>query len=103
MMRSVDAIRATHPAWHICRVEADERGEDEFFMEGGTFWSEAEARSECARLQQIQTNPAVRYEALVAEATVVYPADETPPWVPDPDRLRRRGYERLDAPDPPAS
>jgi hypothetical protein len=29
-------------------------------------------------------------------ATVVYPADELPPWVDDPDRLKRRGYEISD-------
>jgi hypothetical protein len=79
------------------------RGEDESFLEAGAFWSEEEAQSECERLQGLQTDLTIRYEALMIEATVVHPADESPPWVPDPDRLRRRGYELPEPTDPQAS
>jgi hypothetical protein len=51
----------------------------------------------------LQTDLTIRYEALMIEATVVHPADESPPWVPDPDRLRRRGYELPEPTDPQAS
>jgi hypothetical protein len=99
----MEGVRATHPLWLIHRVEVDERGDDESFLEAGSFWSEEEARSECERLQGLQPDLTIRYEALTIEATVVHPADESPPWVPDPDRLRRRGYELPEPTDPQAS
>lgn len=99
----MEGVRAAHPAWLIQRVEVDERGYDESFLEAGAFWSEEEARSECERLQRLQSDPTTRYEPLMAEGTVVYPADESPPWVPDPDRLRKRGYELPEPTDPQGS
>jgi hypothetical protein len=53
--------------------------------------------AERERLNAMSGGSEVHHEVVTAEATVVYPADELPPWMHDPDRLKRRGYE-----DPPA-
>jgi hypothetical protein len=58
-----------------------------------SFWEKAQALDEADRLNGANTDRDVFYEAIEAEARGVYPADEPPPWVPDPDRLTRRGYE----------
>jgi hypothetical protein len=95
-MSRVKSIRATHPIWQVVRIELDERGEDELFMHGAAFWSEDEALAERDRSRALNQDPDVRFELLESVGEVVYPADEAPPWVNDPDRWRKRGYE-----DPP--
>ena len=95
----MEGVRATHQYWLICRVEVDKRGYDESFLEAGRFWSEEEARSECGRLHRLPSDATIRYEAVMGEATFIYPADESPPWARDPDRLRKRGYEMTEPTD----
>jgi hypothetical protein len=90
---SVEGIRETRPVWTVFRIGQDEHGRDDSFVEIASFWDRAEAVAERERLNGANADVAVYYEVIEAEATVVYPADESPPWVHDPDRLRKRGYE----------
>jgi hypothetical protein len=76
------------------RFERDEEGRDDDCVEVGTFWEESSAVAEQDRLAALEANPAVHYEVVATEATVVYPDDESSPWVSDPDRWKKRGYER---------
>ena len=90
----VDGIRASHPLWIVYRVEEDSDGRTDGVVDCGSFWTEAEAVTERDRLQTATTEERLTYEVIENVATVVYPADEPPPWVADPDRLKRRGYEQ---------
>jgi hypothetical protein len=89
----VEGIRETRPVWTVFRFGQDGHGRTDSAVEIASFWDQAEALAERERLSAANTDVAVSYEVIEAEATVVYPADEPPPWVHDPDRLRRRGYE----------
>jgi hypothetical protein len=57
------------------------------------FWERALAVEERERLTRLNDAAAVHYEVIETTATVVYLDDESPPWVADPDRLKKRGYE----------
>jgi hypothetical protein len=95
-MRMVKAIRAERPTWFVMRMERDEHGTEDGFLEPGFFWHEAEAFAERERLERLNADPEARYVVIDATASVVYPDDESPPWVSDPDRLKKRGYELSD-------
>jgi hypothetical protein len=90
---SVKGIRETRTLWTVMRVEQDEDGRDDGCVRVGSFWEEPLAVAEQQLLEAANSDPTVRHEVIASEPTVVYPADESPPWVPDPDRLKRRGYE----------
>ena len=34
------------------------------------------------------------YVVIESETTVVYPSDESPPWILDPSRFKKRGHTR---------
>jgi hypothetical protein len=93
-MRIVDAIRAERPTWLVMRMERDEQGIEDGFLESGLFWDESQAVAEQERLESLNADPKARYVVIEATASVVYPSDESPPWVSDPERLARRGYEQ---------
>jgi len=86
-------IRATRPLWTVFRMERDEFGQDDGAHEAGRFWTEEEALAEQRRLTKENSDPRSYFIAIEVEATVVYPDDEEPPWVDDPDRLKKRGWE----------
>lgn len=90
----MDAIREARPVWFLMRFERDEFGRDDECAEVGMFWAEARAVDERERLTQLNADAAIHYEIAEATTTVVYPDDESPPWVTDPDRLKKRGYEQ---------
>lgn len=56
-------------------------------------WDEPSARDEASRLNRANDEPSARYDVVQVESRGVYPADESPPWEPDPDRFKSRGYE----------
>ncbi len=85
--------RESHPIWIVARIEQDERGLDDGYVDCGSFWNEADAIAERDRLDAENTDPAARFVVDRNIATAVYPSDELPPWIDDPDRLKRRGYE----------
>ncbi len=87
-------IRYTRPVWLLMRFELDEDGRDDDCVEIGSFWERAEAVAERERLAALVESPSVHYELIETEATGVYPDDESPPWISDPDRWKKRGYER---------
>jgi hypothetical protein len=89
----VEGVRAKHPIWIVGRYERDEDGRTDGYVEVESFWSQEEADRERDRLHALNQNPSAEYVVQEHETTVVYPADEPPPWEPDPDRLRRRGWE----------
>jgi hypothetical protein len=93
-MRMVEAIRAERPTWSVMRMERDEHGTEDGFLESGVFWDESQAVVEQERLERLNADPKSRYVVIEATASVVYPSDESPPWVSDPERLKRRGYEQ---------
>jgi hypothetical protein len=93
-MCGVDGTRETRPMWMVMRFKRDERGIDDNWVQVGSFWNETQALTEQAKLDSLSDDPSVHHEVIRTEATVVYPADESPPWVADPDRLAKRGYER---------
>lgn len=78
------------------RFWKDEDGRDDDAKNVGHFWNEPEAVAEAGRLNESNDDPAVRFEIIEVESSGIYPADENPPWVPDPERLIRRGYEQRD-------
>lgn len=49
--------------------------------------------AERSRLASTNDDADVVYEIVGGTAHGVYPEDESPPWVDDPERLRKRGYE----------
>ena len=79
--------------WEVACVTQDANGFDDGWVECGTFWNEAEAHAERDRLQAANTDTSSRYEVIELISTGIYPDDEHPPWIDDPDRLKRRGYE----------
>jgi hypothetical protein len=78
----------------VTRFWEDADGLTDDAKEIASFWNQREAAAEANRLNHSNTDPAVWYEVIEAEVSGVYPADEKPPWVRDPERLIRRGYER---------
>jgi hypothetical protein len=76
------------------RFWEDENGLTEESRHLGSFWDKAEAVGELDRLRESTDDSSTTYEVIEVDASGVYPADETPPWVHDPDRLHRRGYEQ---------
>ncbi len=90
---SVEGIRETRPLWLVVRFERDDYGLDDNSVDIASFWDRAEALAERDRLESTNIDPTAHHEIIEAEATVVYPSDEAPPWVPDADRLKKRGYE----------
>jgi hypothetical protein len=90
-MRRMEGVRFRKPLWTVIRY-ADGRIDDA--TDVGSFWEEARARDEASRLTQANGDSTVSYEVVEGEASGVYPADENPPWMPDPERLIRRGYEK---------
>jgi len=86
-------VRESHPVWTVARIERDENGLDDGCFECASFWHETEAIAERDRLEAANTDQSSRYVIIQSMATVAYPSDELPPWVEDPDRLSRRGYE----------
>jgi len=96
MMIGVKGIPYRRPEWVVWRFWKDADGVTDDAKDSGRFWDRSEAVAEANRRNDANTDPAVWYEVIESEATGVYPADEKPPWVPDPGRLRRRGYERPD-------
>jgi hypothetical protein len=89
----VKGIRGKHSIWTVARIEIDEHGRDDGFLPVASFWDEDEALADRQRRANAISDPTLRFEVVRAEATAVYPADESPPWAGDPDRLKRRGYE----------
>ena len=90
----MEAVRETRPIWLLMRMERDEFGQDDDCAEVGMFWERAPAVEERDRLTKLNDAPAVHYEIVRATTTIVYPDDESPPWVPDPERWKKRGYEQ---------
>jgi hypothetical protein len=88
------AIRETRPQWLVMRFERDEHGLDDDCKELASFWERPQAIAERERLARLNTNPPAHYEVIEVEVTVAFPDDEPPPWVSDPDRWKKRGYER---------
>jgi hypothetical protein len=93
-MNRVKGISYRRPLWTIMRFWKDADGLIDDADEVGSFWSQDDAVAETNRLNQGNTDPAVSYDVIQAEASGVYPADEEPPWVRDAERLIRRGYEK---------
>jgi hypothetical protein len=93
-MSVMEGIRYRRASWIVWRFWKDDDGRTDDAKVIGGFWNESEAVAEASRLNESNTDPAVWYEVIETEASGVYPADENPPWVPDPERLTRRGYER---------
>jgi hypothetical protein len=89
----MESIRASHPIWEVARVERDDDGRDDGYVACASFWNEADATAERDRLERVNTDESNYFVVVEDIVTVVYPADEEPPWVDDPDRLKRRGYE----------
>jgi hypothetical protein len=85
-------VRVTRPIWTVYRNVRTEYGEDGA-GEFGDFWDEAEAVATRDRLTAENEDDRYRFYVVRAEATVVYPEDEQPPWIDDPDRLKNRGWE----------
>lgn len=86
-------IRYQRPVWTVYRMWTNEAGRVDDARDVGTFWEQGRAESEAARLNHANADTAVEYIVSESEATGYYPADEEPPWVSDPDRWRKRGYE----------
>ena len=95
-MDGVEGIRYRRPQWILTRFWKDDDGRTDDAKHIGYFWSQAEATAEASHLNETNDDPAAWYEVIEVEASGVYPADENPPWVPDLERLTRRGYERRD-------
>jgi hypothetical protein len=93
MMVRVEGIRYRKPVWVVYRFWQNADGIDDDAKDLGLFWDQTGAVEEADRLNRSNTDPAVRYEVLEHEVIGVYPADEKPPWVSDPDRWKKRGYE----------
>ena len=74
-------------------MERDEHGRDDGAYICSEYWSEGGAAGERDRLDAANTDENSYFVVMEDTATVVYPADELPPWVDDRDRLRKRGYE----------
>jgi hypothetical protein len=87
------SIRASHPIWEVARIERDKDGRDDGYVVCGLHWNEADAAVERDRLERENTDDSFYFVVAEETVTVAYPADEHPPWVDDPDRLKRRGYE----------
>jgi hypothetical protein len=77
----------------VMRFAEDTDGRIDDAKDVASFWEEARARDEASRLNQANRDQTVIYEVVEVEASGVYPADEEPPWVPDPERFSSRGYE----------
>jgi hypothetical protein len=90
----MEGIRYRRPLWTVMRFAEDTDGRMDDAKDVASFWEEAPARDEATRLSQTNDDPTVTYEVVEVEATGVYPADEEPPWVRDPERLVRRGHEK---------
>ena len=90
----MEGVPFRRPLWTVLRYaeDADGRIDDQKLV--GSFWEEGRAREEASRLIQASGDPAVGYAVIQGEASGVYPADENPPWIRDPERLTRRGYEK---------
>ena len=93
-MKRVQGIRETRPVWWVMRFERDEHGLADDAKEVARCWNRSEADAERDRLAGANADAAVHYEVIEVEATFVYPEDESPPWISDPDRWKKRGYER---------
>lgn len=89
-------IRFSRPLWTVALIERDKDGRDDGWVECNVFWNEADAIAERDRLAEANTDVSFYYVVSDDMATGVYPADETPPWIQDPDRLKERGYEMSD-------
>jgi hypothetical protein len=96
MMFGMEGIRFRRPTWTVYRIWTDEDGIDDAIKDMGLFWGEENAVEEAARLNEANEDPDIRFEVIEHVTTGIYPADESPPWVPDPERLARRGYESRD-------
>lgn len=94
IMSGVKGIRYRRPRWIVMRFWKDEDGRTDDAKDIGHFWNQPEAVAEANHLNDANDDPAVWFEVIEVEASGIYPADENPPWVPDPERLIRRGYER---------
>jgi hypothetical protein len=90
----VEGIRFRRPCWIVWSFWKDEDGRTDDAKIIGRFWGHSEALAEMNRQNEANTDESAWFEVTETEASGVYPADEKPPWVPDPDRLARRGYER---------
>ena len=86
-------VRYRRAVWEVARLTRDADGFDDDYDACGTFWNQAEANAERDRLQTANTDASSRYEVFQFLITGTYPDDEQPPWIDDPDRLKRRGYE----------
>ena len=89
----VKARRETRPSWSVMRLNRDENGIEDGSLEAGFFWDDSLAETERERLEGLNADPAVRYVVIEAAASVVYPDDESPPWVAGLD-WKKRGYEQ---------
>jgi hypothetical protein len=89
----MESIRASHLHWEVARIERDKDGRDDGYVVCASYWNEADATAERERLDRGNTDESYYFVVVEQLVTVVYPADEQPPWVDDPDRLKRRGYE----------
>jgi len=85
--------RAQRDQWTVFEMERDEDGRDDGAIFIKSYWHESEARSECNRLSAMCVDESRHYVVIKNEVSVVYPSDESPPWVPHPDRLKKRGWE----------
>jgi hypothetical protein len=90
---SVRGIRYQRPVWTVYRMWTNDEGRVDDARDVGKFWEQSRAESAAARLNDANTDPAVEYIVSESEAFGYYPADEEPPWVSDPDRRKKRGYE----------
>jgi hypothetical protein len=92
-MWSVKAMRETRSMWSVMRLERDENGMEDGFLAARFVWNESQAVAERERLQGLNADSAVRYVVIEGASSVVYPDDESPPWVADLD-WKKRGHER---------
>ena len=86
-------IRESHLLWTVARIERDENGLDDGYVECASFWHQSHAIAERDRLEAANKDESFYCVIDESTATVVYPSDELPPWIEDPGRLKRRGYE----------
>lgn len=89
----MEVTRTTRPQWTVIEMTRDENGWDDGALLLDSFWSEADALGERDRLAALNRDESTYYSVVENEITVVYPSDELPPWMPDLDRLKKRGYD----------
>lgn len=89
----MEAVRFERPVWTVYRFGLDADGRLDDAIDMGSWWTLSDADAECQRLASLNDDPDYFYEVVEGTASGVYSADEAPPWIEDPERLRRLGHE----------